>query len=322
MKRLTGYLLIAALLVGSILPGCAQPAPPSSPAGPEASSEPTSPDETESSQPPAESEETAASSAATTGNGVNFRFLISDEANAIGDFDYLNVVISSIGLHQSGEDGGWIELEPIPDPDDDGEDGLDLTPLVGENALVIWIGTVDAEEYNKAFIYISEVTGTLADPEDTETANIKLPSGKLHISRPFTVTNGSVVNFVYDITVVKAGQSGQYVLRPQVAESGPDQPFTEVGLEKKDEPKDERELDLDIVEEDIAPGEPVTLRVTLDGEPLAEARVWVNGTELDDRTGDEGTVVFTIPADAVKLEIEAKKGNLQGQTTIDLPTTI
>jgi len=314
MKRLTGYLLIAALLAGFILPGCAQPAPPSSPAGPEAPSESTSPDETESSQPPAESEETAVSSAAD--NGVNFRFLISDEANAIGDFDYLNVVISSIGLHQSGEDGGWIEL----DPDVGDEDGLDLTRLVGENALVIWSGTVDPGEYNKAFIYISEVTGALADPEDTETANVKLPGGKLHISKPFTVDDGSVVNFVYDITVVKAGQSGQYVLHPQIAESGPDQPFTEVGPEKKDKPKDEPELDLEIVDGEIAPGEPVTLRVTLDGEPLAGAGVWVNGTELDDRTGDEGTVVFTIPADAVELEIEAKKGNLEGETTIDLPT--
>ena len=320
MKRITSYLLIAPLLAGFILPGCAQPTPPSSPAGPEAPSESTSPDEAKSSQPPAESEETAASSAATTDNGVNFRFLISDEANAIGDFDCINVVISSIGLHRGSEDGGWIELEPILDPDGDGEDGLDLTPLVGENALVIWTGEVDPGEYNKAFIYIAGVAGALADPEDTEKANVKLPGGKLHISRPFTVDDGSVANFVYDITVVKAGQTGQYVLRPQIAESGPDQPFTEVGPQKK-ESKDEPELDLDIVEEDIAPGEPVTLRVTLDGETLASARVWVNGTELDDRTGDEGTVVFTIPADAVELEIEAKKGNLQGKTTIDLPTT-
>lgn len=319
MKPITGYLLIAALLAGSILPGCAQPAPPSSPAGPEAPSESTSPDEAESSQPPAESEETAASSATTTDNGVNFRFLISDEANAIVEFDYLNVVISSIGLHQSGEDGGWIELDPILDPDGDDEEGLDLTPLVGENALVIWSGEVAPGEYNKAFIYVTGVAFALAHAEDTETANVKLPSGKLHISKPFTVDDASVADFVYDITVVKAGQSGQYVLRPQIAQSGPDQPFTEVGPENKDKPKDEPEPDLDIVEEDIAPGEPVTLRVTLDGEPLTGARVWVNGTELDDRTADEGTVVFTIPADAVELEIEARKGNLEGETTIDLP---
>lgn len=317
MKRITGYLLMAALLAGFVLPGCAQPAPPSSPTGPEASSESTSPDETDSSSPAAESEETAASPPAT-GNGVNFRFLISDEANAIADFDYLNVVISSIGLHRSGEDGGWIELDPDPDPDGDEEEGLDLTPLTGENAIVIWSGDVDPGEYNKAFIYISDAAGALTDAEDTETANIKLPGGKLHVSRNFTVDDDSVVNFVYDITVVKAGQSGQYVLRPQIAESGAGQPFTEVGPDKKDKPKDEPELDLEIAESDIAAGDTVTLHVTLDGEPVVGARVWVNGTELDDRTGDAGTVAFTIAGDATGLEIEAKKGNLEGETTVDL----
>jgi len=320
MKWVTGYLLIASLLAGFVLPGCAQPAPPSSPAGPESSSESAPPDETQPSQPPADSGETAAPSAPAADSRMNFRFLISDEANAITEFDYLNVVISSIGVHRSGEDGGWTELEPILDPDGDDEDGLDLTNLVGENALVIWSGTVDPGEYNHAFIYVYAVAGALAGAEDDETANVKLPGGKLHISKPFTIDDGSVANFVYDITVVRAGQSGQYVLRPQATESGTDQEFTEVGPDEGGKPKDERELDLEVLDGDIAAGESVTLHVTLDGTPLEGVRVWVSGTELDDRTTDEGTVVFTIPVDAVELEIEAKKGNLQGETTIDLTT--
>ncbi len=42
-------------------------------------------------------------------------------------------------------------------------------------------------------------------------------------------------SFVYDVTVVKAGQSGQYILKPQIAESGADQEFEEVKAEGKEE---------------------------------------------------------------------------------------
>ena len=36
--------------------------------------------------------------------------------------------------------------------------------------------------------------------------SVKLPSKKLQVSKPFEVTSDSVVNFVYDITVVKLGK--------------------------------------------------------------------------------------------------------------------
>ena len=35
----------------------------------------------------------------------NFRLLISDEKNAIGDFTSLNITIESIGVHKGGETG-------------------------------------------------------------------------------------------------------------------------------------------------------------------------------------------------------------------------
>ena len=153
-----------------------------------------------------------------TGEGVNFRLLISDEPNAIGEFQNLNVTISRIGVHQAGNGGGWIELDP-----EVGE--VDLTLLQGDNATAIWSGNITAGDYNKVFIYVDNVTGVL---KGDGTANVKLPSNKLQISKPFTVNETGEVNFVYDITVVKAGKSGKYILKPQIAQSGADQPFNEV----------------------------------------------------------------------------------------------
>jgi len=42
-------------------------------------------------------------------------------------------------------------------------------------------------------------------------------------------------NFVYDLTVVKAGKSGQYILKPQINQSGADQDFVKVALEEQPE---------------------------------------------------------------------------------------
>jgi len=170
---------------------------------------------------------------APTGEEGNFRLLISDEVNAIEDFEHLHVTISRIGVHPSGEENGWIEhdLDPAADLDGDGTPGIDLKPLVGQNALEIWSGNLTAGEYNKMFIYVDNVTGILAGAVETK---VKLPGGKLQISKSFTISD-SVVNFVYDITVVKAGESGKYILKPQIAQSGADQKFNEVAPKGKPE---------------------------------------------------------------------------------------
>jgi hypothetical protein len=47
-----------------------------------------------------------------------------------------------------------------------------------------------------------------------------------------------VTNFVYDLTVVKAGNSGQYILKPQVSQSGANQDFTKVELKGQTENDD------------------------------------------------------------------------------------
>ena len=165
-----------------------------------------------------ELEKLLGSSDSSTEEDVNFRLLISDEANAIGDFVVLNVTITSIGVHQGGESTSWNEI--ILDP----AVTVNLVELQDSNATEIWSGQLEDGAYTKVFIYVSEVEGVLYEGE----ATVKLPSGKLHISQPFEVTNGEVTEFVYDITVIKAGESGQYILQPQIAESGPDKDFEEV----------------------------------------------------------------------------------------------
>jgi len=162
---------------------------------------------------------------------VNFRFWISDENNAITDFERLDVIISEIGVHQSGESATWQTLDPNPDPDEDGIPGINLRLLEGEKALVVWEGALPAGDYTKVFIYVEDedITGILLSGE---TADVKLPSNKLQISKPFTISDDSVVEFVYDITVVKTGNEDKYNLLPQIAQSGPDQDIVDVTPEE------------------------------------------------------------------------------------------
>ena len=168
-----------------------------------------------------------------TGVTENFRLLISDDVNAIDDFDHLYANITSIGVHRvSGlgdESGEWLELPPDVEV-------VDLTELKGENAQAIWSGSIPAGNYTKVFIYVSDVWGNLTEAMGSETVDVKLPSNKLQISRPFVVTDDSVTSFVYDVAVVAAGneQSGvKYILKPQIGSSGAGQKFEEIAPKGK-----------------------------------------------------------------------------------------
>ena len=240
---------------------------------------------------------------------ANFQLLISDEVNDIEDFEHLYVTISSIGVHQDGESGMWHLLDPEPDPDGD---GIDLRPLEGENALVIWSGNIAAGEYDKVFIYVSDVTGVLVGAGEGETADVKLPSKKLQISKPFTISSDSVVNFVYDITVVKAGKSGKYILKPQIAESGADQGFNDVTPEGQ--PETGLRLQL---EGDLGLGGEVSLVVTAEGSPVDGATVTINGEEVGN-TGVDGHLTMILPDTAGEVKIEATLEDKSGELELEL----
>lgn len=141
----------------------------------------------------------------------NFVLLISDEPNDIADFAELWVTISGIGFVQ-GDEEGIIEQTFTPTT-------IPLDELVGDAAIALWSGEVPEGEYTKIFIYVDEVWGILVEPEG-EVIEIKLPSRKLQLDLPVTVAGEEPTEFVFDISVFKAGNSGQYILKPQITESG------------------------------------------------------------------------------------------------------
>ncbi|UCG82789.1 MAG: DUF4382 domain-containing protein, partial [Dehalococcoidia bacterium] len=81
------------------------------------------------------------SPALPTVKDVNFRFLVSDDVNAIYDFEYLYITISEIGVQRGGESGSWVEFAPDLTE-------VDLKPLADENALEIWSGNLAPGEYS------------------------------------------------------------------------------------------------------------------------------------------------------------------------------
>jgi hypothetical protein len=167
------------------------------------------------------------------GETANLRFLLSDddsEVTAISNFTSVIVTVSKIGFHQVGESGNWTEPENYVTWTGD------LLDLIGTNATVIWNGYIEPGYYTKAFIYVSNVTGNLTQEAGGGLADIRIPSDKLQITIPFTVTaGGAIVDYVFDITIIKAGNSGQYLIKPQVGESGPNQEYRQVKNEDQDD---------------------------------------------------------------------------------------
>jgi hypothetical protein len=149
--------------------------------------------------------------------GGNFIFLVSDEVNAIADFDSIDVTIDKVSLLKSGDNASWIEFEPATKT-------FDLTLLPGDTTQELWQGDVPQGQYSKVVIYVSGVRGVLKASE--KAIDIKLPSEKLQISIPFEVSAENVTSFVYDLTVVNTGNSQggeKYLLKPQAGESGASQ---------------------------------------------------------------------------------------------------
>ena len=135
---------------------------------------------------------------------------------------------------EDGEDdgeGGFTEL------DLDGET-VDLTQVVGEKAISVLEGELEAGTYTKIELHASDVVGVV----DGDEVDVKLPSEKLQITKTFEVEEGEEVSFVFDIHVVKRGPNNGYILRPVISESGvagEDVEVEEVEDEEDDESDDE-----------------------------------------------------------------------------------
>ncbi len=262
---------------------------------------------------------TAADGPSTSSGSGTLSFFVSDQPAAIDDFEHLNVTISAIGVHRvdnestdTDEDESEVSETEASDEDDDAGEWIertvdnrtvDLTELRGANASLIDRFEVPNGTYGNVFVHVSTVNGVLHNGEQV---TVKLPSEKLQIHERFTVENGTEVDFVFDIAVHKAGNSGKYILRPVISESGTDVPIDPID----DERDREDALEATFIG-DVAQGGNATVEVTLEGEPVGNATVYVN----DDRvgtTGTEGRVAFAVP-DASELTVEVEYGDAEAE---------
>jgi len=299
-----------------------------------------------------------------TAGDATVNFYISDRPGAIEDFEHLNVTVTKVGLQKAGEgddEDDENETESVTEPsettttekdtdttvsetpttvgtaEDDEGDGwetyeveektFDLTELQGANASQLGNLSVESGEYSKVFIYVSEVDGTL---ENGEQVTVKLPSSKLQLNKQFTVGPNSTTDFVFDVTVFKAGNSGKYILKPVVSESGTGDEVEIDDVDEDETGEDERAenaRDEDDESEgdslsaqftsDVRAGSDATLRVTQDGAPVANATVDVaDGPELT--TDENGEVTIAVPEDAEELELEVKLGDAETELSVDV----
>jgi hypothetical protein len=143
-----------------------------------------------------------------------FLFLISDDVNAIDDFESVSLSISKVSLLRSGNPDELVEFEP-----EQGE--VDLTLVQGDKTQEIWRGNLPEGQYINVSVQVSSVLGILK--ETGEEVEIKLPSDKLRISKDFQISIDMLTTFTYDLTVVATGNSQssiKYILKPQVDQSG------------------------------------------------------------------------------------------------------
>ncbi|MFK8212588.1 DUF4382 domain-containing protein [Haloferax volcanii] len=189
---------------------------------------------------------------------------------------------------------------------------VDLTELQGENASLVGEYDVPEGNYTKVFVHVSDVNGTLKTGEQV---NVKLPSNKLQLNTDFEVGNGESVDFVFDITAFEAGNSGKYILKPVVSESGTDVPITKVGAGAEADAEAEAAVDAGENETDeagenaesdaegglsvsfdgnVSAGENATVVVTRNGTPVENATVTING-EAAGETDADGELGVAIP---------------------------
>nr|WP_284012827.1 DUF4382 domain-containing protein [Halobaculum sp. DT92] len=233
-------------------------------------------------------------------------FYLSDERNAMGDFAHLNVTVTEVGLRKAN--GSWVEH----DVDDR---SVDLTTLPGANATKLGTFGVEDGTYTKVFVHVDEIDATL---ENGESTTVKLPSNKLQLNTEFTVGNGEDVDFVYDMSVFEAGNSGKYILKPVVSDSGTSD---EVEIEDVDEDDSDDEDDDEEAEltaafvGNVTAGENATVEVTRNGSAVENAAVTVEQVVGDDETTEayetdaNGTATFLVDANATELTVEVVAGD-------------
>lgn len=203
--------------------------------------------------------------------GDNLRVLVSDAPADIADFEYLTVQLSKARIFSGeGSEEGFEEREI--------DASVDLTQLVGETATEVLSTNLEPGTYTKIELYVGSVDAKAKN----DTVDVMIPSEKLQIVKPFTITEGETTTFVFDINVVRKGMGNEYNLLPVISESGV------VGEDLEEDEVNEVESDEDKDEED---------ECTSDAD-CEEGYECVNGEceEIEAEEDDEGPVNETVNA--------------------------
>ncbi len=199
----------------------------------------------------------------------NVELFISDAPADIADFESLEVTLEKVRFFQAGEKYGEASLEGVT---------VELTELVDENAVSVLSLSLTPGEYQKVELYVESIVGIV----DGEEVTVELPSGKLQLTQNFEVVEGEALEYVFDINVVQAGNSGKYNLQPVVSESGVvGKDVAEINKIKHEDSDDEIESE---EEEEVEESEDETEDETEDDaeETEAEEEEEVEETESED----------------------------------------
>lgn len=175
-------------------------------------------------------EETTTTTQIVSAKG-SFRLLISDTPADIGDFDSLEVTFSNMIIFKA--DDGFDEFSI--------NNTVDLTQVVGEKAISVLDISIDVGSYSKIELYASNVEGIV----DGDMADVKIPSEKLKLIKPFEIVEGETTTFIFDIDVVKKGTTEEYNLLPVIGKSGV------VGVDVPEPPEAECTVDEDCDEDEV-----------------------------------------------------------------------
>lgn len=143
----------------------------------------------------------------TSQTGGSFELLVSDQPSAIGEFDRLDVTFAEARIF--GGNNSAPETLQLNSPT------ADLTQLTGDRVQSILNTTLEPGRYTKIELHVGDVNGVVA-ASDVE---VKVPSEKLMITKPFDIVANETTEFVFDIQVVARGD-GAYNLIPVISQSG------------------------------------------------------------------------------------------------------
>lgn len=147
-----------------------------------------------------------------------FQLYVSDRPADIDKFDYLNVSISQVRVFPEDSDNSTNNSSSSFRQFNVTET-VDLTQLKGDNATSVLSEDLEAGNYSKLELEASSIDAEINGTSE----EVKLPSGKLQLTKGFTVAPNQTTEFVFDIQVTLRGsqQNNQgYILRPVISQSG------------------------------------------------------------------------------------------------------